>query len=214
LAKPILLHLLLHKNLATKQGWKRSLALQAVFEYKKFVYLGVVSDFIVTPSQIIDQVWHQHILFSKAYRTFCTDVIEYDFDHHPELLSHAAETEVYQSQYLDTLHLYQHEFGRLPPEAIWGKPKFSSVQIPAQLLSVKKKKVLVASDGGSDFSDSAPLHEYFDSSEHGAQFDGFGNGDFGGAGAGGSWGDGSDSSSSDGVSSCSSCSSGCGGGGD
>ena len=27
--------------------------------------------FGVTPSKVIDQVWHEHILFSRAYRDFC-----------------------------------------------------------------------------------------------------------------------------------------------
>lgn len=196
------------QKLATKQGWKSSLALQAVLEYKKFVYLGVVSEFIVTPSQIIDQVWHQHILFSKAYRIFCTEVIEYDFDHHPELLPNQSETEVYQSQYLDTLRLYHHEFGLLPPEAIWGNPKFGSIQIPEGMLLSKKKDLASAdSDGSYTYNDPVPLYTYFDSGDQDAPSESFGGGAFGGAGAGDSWSDSSDSSSS-----CSSCSSSCGGG--
>lgn len=200
------------QKLATKQGWKNSPALQAVLEYKKFVYLGVVSDFIVTPSQVIDQVWHQHILFSKAYRSFCTEVIEYDFDHHPELLPNQTETEVYQSQYLDTLQLYHREFGTLPPESIWGKPKFSTHQIPVQKLSSKKKELIsTGSDGGYTYQDPAALHTYFDSGAQHPSFEGFNGGEFSGAGAGGSWIESSDSSS-DSSSSCSSCSSSCGGG--
>jgi hypothetical protein len=55
-------------------------------EYKKFIYLGAVSDFVVTPSKIIDQVWHEHLLFTKAYRDFCSDVPGFSFDHNPKLI--------------------------------------------------------------------------------------------------------------------------------
>lgn len=112
-----------HK-LATKLGWKNALALTAISEYKKFVYLGVVSDFVVTPSEVIDLVWHQHILFSKAYRSFCTDVINYDFDHTPELVSMYDQTGTFNAQYLDTLELYKKEFGIDAPSQVWGVPKF------------------------------------------------------------------------------------------
>lgn len=198
-----------HK-LAIKRGWKDSFALKAVSEYKKFIYLGVVSDFVVTPSEIIDKVWHQHILFSKAYRNFCNDVIEYEFDHTPELIPLLTQTGIYNAQYLDTLALYKKEFDMEPPADIWGTPKFDENAAPANGRS--KKKETVSSDGGS-YSDSFPLYMNFDSGNSYSGFEGYGGGDFGGAGAGGDWSDsGSSDSSSDGGSSCSSCSSGCGGG--
>jgi hypothetical protein len=198
-----------HK-LAAKRGWKDSFALKAVSEYKKFIYLGVVSDFVVTPSEIIDKAWHQHILFSKAYRNFCSDVIEYEFDHTPELIPLLIQTGIYNAQYLDTLALYKKEFDMEPPADIWGTPKFDENAAPVNGRS--KKKETVPSDGGS-YSDSFPLYMNFDSGNSYSGFEGYGGGDFGGAGAGGDWSDSSSSDSgSDGGSSCSSCSSGCGGG--
>ena len=50
-------------KIARKHGWKESFALKAVAEYKKFVYLGVIGKFHVTPSKFIDVVWHERILF-------------------------------------------------------------------------------------------------------------------------------------------------------
>lgn len=204
-------------KLARKAGWSNTFALRAVHEYKKFVYLGVVSDFVVTPPQVIDQVWHQHILFSKAYRSFCHEVIQYDFDHHPELVTLEEQTGTFQAQYLDTLELYRNEFGIDPPADIWGIPKFDEKTIrPTRHASRKKESVSVGPDGGS-FSDG-PLYQSFDPANDGSfsAFLGFEGGDGGGGGASGSWGDsdgGSNGDSSGGDSgSCSSCSSGCGGG--
>jgi hypothetical protein len=199
-----------HK-LAQKQGWPEAFALKAVGEYKKFVYLGIVSEFVVTPPAVIDQVWHQHILFSKAYRDFCRDVICYEFDHHPELISLEDQTNTFSAQYLDTLALYRKEFGTEPPADIWGQPKFAAEQTTALHRSRKKEALSSLS------SDSTPLYQSFDlAGGDSLQFDGFDDGEFGGAGAGGDWGgsDGSDTGGDggDGGSGCSSCSSGCGGG--
>jgi hypothetical protein len=201
-----------HK-LAIKLGWKNSFAQWAVAEYKRFVYLGVISDFVVTPSDIIDQVWHQHILFSKAYRSFCTDVIKYDFDHTPELISSGNQTGTFSAQYFYTLELYKKEFSTEAPAPIWGRPKFNEqALVNANFRSKKKEMVVSYDDGGSTYIDVA-LHQSFDIT-NGENFSGFGGGNSGGAGAGNSWdaGDsGSDSTSGDSGPSCSSCSSGCSG---
>ncbi len=204
-----------HK-LAIKLGWKAPFAQWAVLEYKRFVYLGVVSDFVVTPPDVIDQVWHQHILFSKAYRSFCTGVIEYEFDHTPELLASGKQTGTFSAQYLDTLALYKKEFGVDAPAPIWGTPKFDEQGLAlANYKSKKKETVLSSGDGGGRYYSEVALYQNFDI-QNGESFSDFGGGDFGAAGAGGSWDGGSDSSSdssgSDSGSSCSSCSSGCGGG--
>lgn len=222
-----------HK-LGVKLNWTNAFALKAVLEYKKFVYLGIVSDFVVTPSEIIDQVWHQHLLFSAAYRSFCNEVIECNFDHAPELIALDAQTSTYMAQYDDTLLLYKNEFGFDAPLEIWGNPKFDYEIIKSANIksSIKKnnKKALIK----NNYDDSSYLCSSFDTNGEGfdtnfydsgaGSFEGFGGGDFSGGGADGSWSaetstygdavsasDGSDSSSSDSGSSCSSCSSGCSG---
>lgn len=201
-------------KIARKHGWKNAFAIHAVEEYKKFVYLGTVSDFQVTPSKIIDVVWHEHILFSKAYREFCQEVIQEPFDHHPELFPMQDLTGRFNAQYLDTITLYKTEFDQEPPVAIWGDTKFDrDHQVRNNYRSAKKKR----ESGTTDYSQESPLHCYFyaDSVSSEQPFDGFGSGDFGGAGAGGDWSDGSsdgggDSGGGDGGG----CSGGCGGGGD
>jgi len=105
-------------KLSRKLGWDIRFALRAIAEYKRFVYLGMVSDFGVTPSKVIDQVWHEHILFSRAYRDFCDEVLGCEFDHHPELVPVAAETGVFSAQYHATLVLYRKEFNVEPPDDI------------------------------------------------------------------------------------------------
>ena len=66
-----------------------------------------VSDFSVTPPKVIDQVWHEHLLFSRAYREFCHEVLSREFDHNPELVETDDQTQAFQAQYAATLALYQ-----------------------------------------------------------------------------------------------------------
>ena len=111
-------------KIARKHQWSTPFALRAITEYRKFVFLGVTSDFVVTPSKVIDTVWHEHLLFTRPYREFCRDVLRQDFDHHPELLPTDTQTERYVRQFDATLAQYEREFHMPPPTDIWGTPKF------------------------------------------------------------------------------------------
>ena len=86
-------------KIARKHDWSTSFALRAIDEYRKYVFLGVTSDSVVTPSKVIDTVWHEHLLFTRAYREFCQNVLHRDFDHHPELMPTGHQTSVYAQQF-------------------------------------------------------------------------------------------------------------------
>ena len=203
-------------KLCRKLGWTHAYALQAIGEYKKFVYLAVVSDFNVTPSKIIDQVWHEHLLFNKAYREFCNEVIHYTLDHNPELVQTGDGLAIFNKQYLETLDLYKKEFGTDPPGHIWNVTKFNGNPTLVSEFESKKKKGTDNDPGNNSSGDYTPLFAFFPSSDQVGvtgdfpEFSGFEGGNTGGAGAEGGW----DSGSTDsGSSSASSCSSSCGGGG-
>jgi hypothetical protein len=212
-------------KLSRKLGWSTAFGLRAIHEYKRFVYLGVVSATNVTPSKVIDQVWHEHQLFTKAYRDFCRDVIYQDFDHTPELIPVPEQTLLFSRQYLSTLSLYRSEFNAEPPDDIWSVAKF---QLDRE---EKQERSVDAVFCGGYYAADPPLHTLVDLPQ--AEFHGFGGGESGGAGASDHYGTGhhshshsssdsghgGDSSggggSSDGCSDGggSSCSSSCGGGG-
>ena len=198
---------------------KYATVLRAIGEYKKFVYLGVLSDCHVTPSKIIDIIWHEHLLFSSGYRNFCNEIIEYDFDHHPELLPIDAQTETYNAQYEYTLKLYRSEFGIEPPTDIWGETKYENDELSQTAFKPKKKPNNDSSGGVNDYNSDIPLVVSFSDeiNNDSTEFGEFGGGDADGGGASGEWGnndtDTSDSSDADGGSDCGGgCSSGCGGG--
>lgn len=188
-------------KLRRKLGWNGRFALRAIDEYRKFLFLGVVVDTPVTPSKVIDQVWHEHLLFTRGYREFCRDVLQHDFDHHPELVPVDAQTAAFSEQYERTLQRYVAEFNVLPPADIWGTPKFALEVTP------RAKRPERRAETGGD----APLYLWFDGRDGGPstmdlpEFGG--GGGFDGGGAGDSWGDSGDAGSGSG------CSSSCGGGG-
>jgi hypothetical protein len=203
-------------KVARKHGWSNAFALKAISEYKKFVYLGVVGKFHVTPSKVIDVVWHEHLLFTSAYREFCNEVIGYQFDHHPELLPMADETGRFNAQYADTIALYTREFGYTPPADIWGETKYEKDKLEANNYA-SRQKTGQALDSSTSYISNEPLNTYFDGTVDAAT----GGGDFGGGGASGEWEEGNandDDSNDSGDSSGDSggdgggCSGGCGGG--
>lgn len=211
-------------KLSRKLVWGTPFALRAIAEYKRFVYLGVVSDFFVTPPKVIDLVWHEHVLFTRGYRDFCRDVLRQEFDHAPELVATTNQTDVFQAQYDATLDLYRREFNAEPPVDIWGTPKFRPVADRQVSKDVKKR------GRPSQFADDTPVYtlassDSFDTdSRDDSRFSG---GDSGGGGSSGSWAGGSDHHGSHGhghnggsdsgggsdAGGGSGCSSGCGGGG-
>lgn len=182
-------------KISRKHKWKRNFSVRAIHEYKKFTYLAVLSQFQVTPSKVIDIVWHEHILFSRGYRSFCTGVLRYELDHHPELFPMEELTDRYSQQFNKTLNLYRKEFGEEPPSDIWGITKY-----------MKDKDWSDAIDLSSEVGDSYgdPICSLFEGDD----------GQFGGGGASGFFGDhdsidGDEQDSGDSGDSGSSCSSGC-----
>lgn len=201
-------------KVARKHGWTTRFAVRAINEYRKFVYLGVTAEFIVTPSKVIDTVWHEHLLFTRAYREFCRDVLRRDFDHHPQLMPVEEQTVVYAQQYTATLARYETEFHMIPPDDIWGTTKF------------RQDRTSTTSDSGAAVGDSGdtPLYMLFnglgDTPGHYDMAEFGGGGGFSGGGGGDDWGgdshgDGgsgdSGSSGDSGGDGGSGCSSGCGG---
>jgi hypothetical protein len=165
------------EKLSRKLNWDKAFTLKAIWEYKKFVYLGVISDFSVTPSKIIDQVWHEHILFSSGYRKFCEEIIQMDFDHNPDLGNMNNQVDKYKSQYFQTINLYKNEFGFEPPEEIWGKTKFKEKKeklnvlpetanndsaIHLLLLLSPDERQQMQSDSGDSGSDNNSFFDFFD----------------------------------------------------
>ena len=116
-------------RLAHENYWTQNFTKQAILEYKKFMYLAAVSDMMVSPSEILDTVWHQHLIFTKSYSEFCT-ILGKQIQHIPS--THNKEDfQKFKLAKERTTKLYETHFGK-QPESIWDHAN------PYESLNLKK----------------------------------------------------------------------------
>ena len=182
--------IVLQSTVATKPT-KTQLS-ELIDEYLKFMRLMQLFPLLrFSPSGIVDQVWHEHILFTREYRIFCKK-------HFGKYLNHAPTVEGYsiattaddQRSYAYTLYFYALYFNSTPSTVYWPtdnatkylltEMKNANVTISRSLkiknLQDKRRKKTVPSSNGSH---CAPVGGY-----GGASCDGKGKGG-GGCGGGG-----------------------------
>lgn len=97
--------------------WTLAYATRAIAEYRRFIYLSRMSDTHVTPSEVVDQVWHAHMSDTEDYLAFSTAVAGTLIHHEPCEGPEAMPR--YARQFMDTGSLYRAEFGTTPPADIW-----------------------------------------------------------------------------------------------
>ncbi len=213
-------------RLGKDYGWTDTFfTARAIREYEKFMFLTVSCHFPVTPSEIVDKVWHTHLLYTRSYIDLCISCLGQTVHHDP-----GGANESFKDQYEATLNAYIGYFGE-PPLDIWPKPKRSLWDRITGPFKYKEEKredsySLSSVPDNAFYSSCAASGVFVGSNDTAVVESSFGGGSFGGSGAGADYG-GSDSSggdssshsscssSSDGGSSCSgsSCGSSCGGGG-
>jgi len=89
-------------------------------EYRKFLALQLMhpGDDIV-PCEIVDEMWHRHILDTAAYREDCAAIFGQFLDHFPYFgMRGEADAQALNDAYADTLERYQAAFGD-PPAETW-----------------------------------------------------------------------------------------------
>ena len=129
------------ERLVAETGWTTAEAHSTILEYRRFLYLAAVSTNGATPSRKIDEVWHQHLLFTRNYERMCREAIGRTLHHDPG--TSAADEERYRQLYLDTLASYEREFGVPPPEDCWPLPGTRTAR-PALDERNKEKSILTS----------------------------------------------------------------------
>jgi hypothetical protein len=131
------------ERLALENGWSLAFALDAIEEYKRFMFLICVYDQSHTPSEEVDQVWHLHLLYTQSYwEEFCDVVLKRKI-HHGPTKGGTAENQKYDELYKHTLEHYEETFGQHAPIAYWPMPEQRFA--PAHWVRVNKKAVWVIS---------------------------------------------------------------------
>lgn len=115
-------------RLAKENGWTINFTAGAVLEYKKFMYLAATSGSMVSPSPIVDVVWHQHLIFTKSYQAFCT-VLGKKIEHIPST-HHRLEADKFERAKAHTQQQYQAVFGKQPTAYWLGHSMLDSLPLP------------------------------------------------------------------------------------
>lgn len=114
------------KKLAKEERWSLDFAGKAIEEYKKFVYLCCILPNGASPSEIVDKVWHMHLIYTQNYwEEFCPHILKRALHHHPSKGGY-AEKEKHQNWFEDTLVSYRQVFQQEAPEEIWKEIKKKS----------------------------------------------------------------------------------------
>jgi uncharacterized protein (TIGR04222 family) len=130
------------RHLMKSHGWSLNYAQRAIEEYKKFVFLTVVVDHQVVPSDPVDQVWHAHVLMTQSYwEEFCPLVVQKLLHHHPARGGKEERAEFHQL-YAQTIGSYRQFFG-YPPVDLWSpSDRRFGVELKMQRINVAEYWVI------------------------------------------------------------------------
>lgn len=120
-------------RLANENNWTINFTENSILEYKKFMYLAATSELMVSPSGIVDVVWHEHLIFTQSYNKFC-NLLGKKIDHIPST-HNRSEFEKFKLAKERTNKLYESTFG-VQPEAYWN---YSNIYEPLLLTKAKIK---------------------------------------------------------------------------
>jgi len=89
-------------------------------EYRKFLALHLAyPDADVVPCKLVDEIWHQHILDTAAYREDCDAIFGRFLDHFPYFgMRDEQDAQALEDAYADTIDRYRDAFGE-PPADSW-----------------------------------------------------------------------------------------------
>lgn len=101
-------------RLAHENKWTLYFTKQAIIEYKKFMYLAAISEQMVSPSPIVDVVWHQHLIYTKSYNEFAK-ILNKKIEHIPSTHNSDLQYKFVQAK-AHTKKVYKENFGEQPKE--------------------------------------------------------------------------------------------------
>lgn len=109
-------------RLASENGWTDSYAQRVIDEYRRFLFLTSVASHVVCPSEQVDAVWHQHLLYSRSYwNDLCQKILHHPLHHDPSS-GGPEEKRKHWGWYQQTLESYREVFGQEAPREIWPLP--------------------------------------------------------------------------------------------
>ncbi len=110
----------LHKVMR-ETGWSQRNSEQVILEFRKFLFIRIVTDANVpiVPCLMVDEVWHIAILYNFNYEAMSMDLLGRMFYHRP--VAKLRDTEAVPELFAATLELYRKYFGE--PPSLWRVKK-------------------------------------------------------------------------------------------
>ena len=89
-------------------------------EYRRFLALHLAyPDAEIVPCKLVDDIWHQHILDTRAYHEDCDAIFGTYLHHFPYFgMRGEDDAQALSDAYSNTLDLYRDAFGD-PPDTTW-----------------------------------------------------------------------------------------------
>lgn len=71
-------------RLREENGWNEGFTRRAIDEYRRFLVLAALAGHRVSPSPMVDKVWHLHLLYTRSYwNELCGKVLGFPLHHEP-----------------------------------------------------------------------------------------------------------------------------------
>lgn len=128
-------------RLATENNWSFSFTAAAIKEYKKFMFLASISEEMIAPAEIIDVVWHLHLIYTDAYQAFC-NVLGKEIRHVPSR-KQLEEQVKFRAAWEHTQTIYTSFFGPMPDEIWKHKSMYDTLNLSVSPYSVEQVKIFV-----------------------------------------------------------------------
>lgn len=128
-------------RLAYESKWTHHVTKQAIEEYKKFMFLASISNQMVSPSEIVDKVWHQHLIFSKSYEKLC-QLLGKKIEHIPST-HNPHNHSVFKTAKEHTATLYESYFGKQNPY-FWDNHYLEKTQITTDNTALRRRIIKIA----------------------------------------------------------------------
>ena len=106
----------------------------AEIEYRRFLMLKQIYPGVsLVPSKQVDNIWHAHILDTRAYREDCDSLFGRFIDHYPYFGIYGNDDQANLKHSFDqTKELYERHFGPYPTKTIVSRCQDHSCHAPSE----------------------------------------------------------------------------------
>jgi hypothetical protein len=103
-------------------------------EYRRFCFLTFSGSGVMTPSEEVDEIWHQHLTYTRDYRDVWCGSVPGAPLHHDPTAGGPTQDRYFRARYAATLAAHERFFGP-PAELYWpathirfaARPRFRTI---------------------------------------------------------------------------------------